>query len=96
MMVGPVLAEILQGARSDDALEFFSSRLTALPFLETDQETWVRAGELNFRLRRQGSMLSLGDLLISTLALDHDLPVYSLDGDFQRVPGLRTYTLESA
>ena len=41
-------------------------------------------------------MLSLGDLLISTLALDHDLPVYSLDGDFQRVPGLRTYTLESA
>ena len=93
-MVGPVLAEVLQGSRSDEAFEFFATRLTVLPFLETDQDIWVRAGELNYRLR--GEMLSLGDLLISTLALVHDLPVYSLDGDFRRVPGLRIHTPESA
>ena len=88
VMVGPVLTETLQGSRSGDELEFFASRLTALTFLETDQGTWLRAGELNFTLRQRGSMLSLGDLIISTLALYHGLPVYSLNGDFRRVPGL--------
>ena len=93
-MVGPVLTEVLQGARSEDELEFFSSHLTALLFLETSQESWVRAGELNYRLKQSGNMLSVGDLMISTLALQHDMPVYSLNGDFDRVPGLRRHMPE--
>ena len=91
VMVGPVLTEVLQGSRSESDLDFFASRLTALSFLETGQEVWVRAAELNYRLGRQGSMLSLGDLIISTLALHNDIPVYSLTGDFDRVPGLRRH-----
>ena len=93
-MVGPVLTEVLQGARSEDELEFFSSHLTALLFLETSQECWVRAGELNYRLKQSGNMLSVGDLMISTLALQHDMPVYSLNGDFDRVPGLQRHMPE--
>ena len=93
-MVGPVLTEVLQAARSEDELEFFSSHLTALLFLETSQESWVRAGELNYRLKQSGNMLSVGDLMISTLALQHDMPVYSLNGDFDRVPGLRRHMPE--
>ena len=94
VMVGPVLTEVLQGARSEDELEFFSSHLTALLFLETSQESWVRAGELNYRLKQSGNMLSVGDLMISTLALQHDMPVYSLNGDFDRVPGLQRHMPE--
>ena len=89
VMVGPVLTEVLQGTGSDAEFAFYASRLIALPFLEADQATWVRAAELNFQLMRQGLRLSLGDLVISTLALSHDIPVYSLNGDFDRVPGLR-------
>ena len=91
VMVGPVLTEVLQGSRSESDLDFFASRLTALSFLETGQEAWVRAAELNHRLGREGAMLSLGDLMISTLALYHDIPVYSLNGDFDRVSGLRRH-----
>ena len=91
VMVGPVLTEVLQGARSEGELEFFSSHLTALLFLETSQETWVRAGELNYQLRQSGNMLSVGDLVISTLGLQHDMAVYSLNGDFDRVAGLRRH-----
>ena len=80
-MVGPVLTEVLQGARTRDELDFFADRLAALTFLETDQGTWVKAGELNHQLKRDGGMMALGDLMISTLALDHDMPVYSLNGD---------------
>ena len=94
VMVGPVLTEVLQGARSEGELEFFSSHLTALSFLETSQETWVRAGALNYQLKQSGKMLSVGDLVISTLALQHDVPVYSLNGDFDRVPGLRRHMPE--
>ena len=91
VMVGPVLTEVLQGARSEGELEFFSSHLTALWFLETNQETWVRAGELNHRLRQEGRVLALGDLIIAKLALEYNVPVYSLNGDFDRVPGLRRH-----
>ena len=58
-MVGPVLVEVLQGSRSDEAFDFFASRLTALSYVETNQDTWVMAGELNLRLRRQGDMLAI-------------------------------------
>ena len=91
-MVGPVLAEILQGARSEDELEFFAQRLTALSFVEADQETWIRAGELSFRLRQQGLVLGFADLVIASLAMHHDLPVYTLDDDFRGIPGLELYS----
>ena len=91
VMVGPVLAEVLQGARSESEFVFFASHLTALSYLEMDQDTWVRAGELNRLLKQKGEALALGDLIISTLALHHDIPVYTLNGDFNRVPGLRRH-----
>ena len=59
--------------------------------METTQDTWVKAGELNNRLKQEERMLALGDLMIATLALEHDMPVYSLNGDFNRVPGLRRH-----
>lgn len=94
-MVGPVLTEILQGARSSSEFVFFASRLTHLPFLATRQDTWVKAGELNNQLRGSGRMLALSDLVISTIALEHDVPVFSLDGDFNRVPGLKMHAWDS-
>ena len=94
-MVGPVLTEVLQGTRTREEFDFFADRLAALTFLETDQTTWVKAGDLNRNLKWDGKMMALGDLIISTLALDHDMPVYSLNGDFDRVPGLRRHQAEA-
>ncbi len=91
VMVGPVLTEIIHGSRSVNELEFFATRLTALPFLESTQQTWVKAGKLNYLLKREGNVLALGDLMIASLALEHDMPLYSLDGDFDRVPGLQRH-----
>ena len=90
-MVGPVLTEILQGARSQDEFAFFADRLRSLEFLEVDQDTWTRAGHLNFQLKKQGRILAFADLIVSALAVQHDLPVYTINGDFQRVPGLQLY-----
>ena len=94
-MVGPVLTEVIQGVQSQDELAVFAERLGALTFLNTDQDTWIRAGELNFRLARNGSPLAVADLIISALAIQHDLPVYTVNGDFQRVPGLVLHQADS-
>jgi predicted nucleic acid-binding protein len=92
VMVGPVLAEILQGSRSEREFGFFASRLTALDYLEADQQTWVEVGRVGAHLKRQGVTLGFADLIISSLAIQHGLSVYTLDGDFNRVPGLSLHT----
>ena len=91
VMVGPVLAELLQGARSEDEFSFFAERLSALAFLEADQDTWIRAGQLNYGLRARGKMIPMADLIVSALAIQHSIPVYTSTRDYQEVPGLRIY-----
>ena len=94
-MVGPVLAEILQGSRSEGEFEFFAENLDALEFVDADKETWVRVGEMAFELRRGGVTLALADLIIASLAIQHGLPLFTLDQDFRRVPGLQMYSPET-
>ena len=91
VMVGPVLAELLQGARSESDFSFFAERLGALEFLEADQDTWMRAGELNFQLRARGRIISMADLIVSALALQHGIPVYTSTRDYQEVLRLQTF-----
>ena len=95
VMVGPVMTEILQGARSEREFTFFAERLKSLTFIEVDQNTWIQAGEINFQLKKQGRTLAFADLIVSALAIQHDIPVYTDDGDFQRVPGLHLYEAKS-
>ena len=91
VMVGPVMTELLQGARSEEEFTFFAERLRVLSFLSVDQSTWIQAGEINFRLKRQGQTLGFADLIISAIAMQNDIPVYTTDNDYQRVPGLKLY-----
>ena len=83
VMIGPVLTEILRGNRSEGEFAHFSQPLKSLAFLNTDQNTWIQAGELNFQLKREGLPLALSDLIVSALAIQHDIPLYTIDGDFQ-------------
>ena len=91
VMVGPVLAEILQGARSVEEFDQLRIRLTALPYVEATLETWSRSSALSYQLRQQGNPVGLVDLLISALALEHRHQIYSRDEHFKRVPGLELH-----
>ena len=92
VMVGPVLAEILQGARSLEEFNRLRVRLAALPYAAATRETWDQSGALSYQLRQQGNPVGLVDLLISALALEHDHQLYTLDNHFHRVPGLKLYS----
>ncbi len=90
-VTGPVIMEYIRGARSQEELEFLTQRIAYLDFLEMDREVWVLAGQLEYRLILAGSRMSNLDLIIAATAIRHQVPVYTLDRDFSRVPELELY-----
>jgi predicted nucleic acid-binding protein len=91
-LVGVVLAELLQGCRSREEREELAEGLLALPYLEVNQTTWLKAGDLSWALLRKGVTLPLSDLVIAALAIEHHCRVYSLDLHFRKIPELPLYT----
>jgi predicted nucleic acid-binding protein len=83
-----IMAEVLQGARTQALFDDWLETMDALHYLPVTQDAWLRAARLSFGLMRQGLITALSDLLIAQVALDNDLPVFATDTDFQRVPGL--------
>ena len=90
-VTGPVVMEYLRGAQSDDEFEFLAERIAAIDYLEVDQQTWVLAGRLSRRYMRAGEMMSDLDTVIAATAIRHGVPLYTLDGDFEKIPELDVY-----
>lgn len=90
-LVGPVLAELLQGCRTPAEADAILDHVSALPFLEMNFSAWQRAGELSSSLRRKGTTLSLMDVIIATIALEHDAEVFTIDPHFRSIPGLKLH-----
>ena len=91
LMVGVVLAEILQGSRGEAEYAALLPRLGVFPYREMSQATWAKVGEIAAHLRRLGQITPLTDLSIAALALEGNHEVFSLDQHFERVPGLTLY-----
>ena len=91
LMCGPVLAEILAGARPDDR-EMLSGVLGALPWADLDRTSWASVGALAADLRARGETLPLTDLEIAVAAHSADAMLWTRDRDFERIaavlPGL--------
>jgi predicted nucleic acid-binding protein len=91
-IVGPVLAELLQGARRQQEFDALRRRLSALDYASETSQSWAMAGNLSYRLREGGATVGLVDLLIATLAIEHGHELYTLDRHFQHIPGLQLYS----
>jgi predicted nucleic acid-binding protein len=96
VLVGVVLAEILQGASGEQDHDRLDDALRATTYVEVDREAWVRAGRLSRDLRRSGQMIPMTDLIIAAVALEGDHELFTFDPDFKRIPGLRLYKWEDA
>jgi predicted nucleic acid-binding protein len=85
---GPVLYELVQGARSEKEKASLTNALGALPYLEMTESLWIKAGQLSAVLRKTGKTIPLSDILIATLAIEHRLAVMTVDEHFRIIPGL--------
>ena len=90
-VTGPVIMEYLRGARSTEEFDFLASRIVSIDYLDVDQQTWVLAGRLNGRLIQSGQRLPNMDVVIAATAVRYDVPLFTLDGDFARIPELDLY-----
>jgi predicted nucleic acid-binding protein len=91
MVTGAVLTEVLAGAKSAREFDIISMWMSRLPYLEATKAVWVKTGSLLSGLRARGISVHLVDGLIATLAMEGKHQVYTLDTDFQRIPGVRLY-----
>ena len=93
-----ILQELLQGARSENEFATLQREFGDQPMLMPTLETFILAGSLYARGRWQGvTIRSPHDCLISALAVEYDVPLLTLDRDFQAIaqiePRLRFVSL---
>jgi predicted nucleic acid-binding protein len=85
---GPVLAEVLQGARSSKQVEGLVQDQQALAWLETDAPAWMLAAELAREARRGQGVVGLADCVIAAVAKQNRCRVLTRDKDFLRLKGV--------
>jgi hypothetical protein len=81
-LMGPIRQEILSGVRTDSQFDLLRTRLEPFPNLAVLDTDYVEAARLYNRCRRHGLSGTPIDLLICTVAIRLNLPVFSLDSDF--------------
>lgn len=80
--LGIVLAELLQGAKSEKELSTLKEFLHVFDFLPETAALWETAGELSFSLQRKGRTAGLSDCYIAVAAQSARVAIYSLDRHF--------------
>ena len=83
--------EFIRGARSQEQVDRFTRTVVSIDFLEMDQAVWVVAGRLGIQLKRRGLGLPASDVIIAATAIRYDVPLYTLDKGFDRIPELKLY-----
>ena len=80
----PVRVEILSGvSRAQEPR--LRRALSGLPLLFPTDATWERIDGWIGEAAQRGHRFAVGDLLIAAIAVDHGMPLWSLDSDFQRM-----------
>ena len=90
---GPVKLEVL-GAVRIERREKFTAQMDVVPYVPMDDSQWQAAVRLSWHLRGRGVTVPWNDILISSIAIKHNLRVYTVDSDFDaiaRVGGLALY-----
>ena len=95
LITGLVIAEVVQGLRSDQQRTAVAEHLLRLPYGDLSKDGWLQVAELACQMRKQGQTPGLADLAIATVAIAGGHELYTLDADFDRVPGLTLHQVEA-
>ena len=77
-----VLAELLQGARSEKETDLILDLASVVRILNESESTWQEAGFLSNKLRKQGKAISLIDCYLAVLAKENKAVILTLDKHF--------------
>ena len=79
---GIILAELMQGAKSDKELEILRDFRHVFEFLDESVDLWQAAGELSSTLHRKGKSIGLSDCYLSVSAKAQKMKILTLDKHF--------------
>ncbi len=94
---GIILAELMQGAKSDKELAVLNDFIKVFTFIPETPELWAAAGKLSGKLRRKGVTVGLSDCFIATAAASVKIQVATLDSHFEvlgKPAGISLYPLD--
>jgi predicted nucleic acid-binding protein len=79
---GIILAELIQGAKSEKELEVLRDFRHVFEFLDESVDLWQTAGELSNTLQRKGKSVGLSDCYLAASAKSHKVKILTLDKHF--------------
>jgi predicted nucleic acid-binding protein len=91
VIAGPVVYELLQGAKTKKDSDVIKEVIRALPILEVTQKIWLLAGDLFFDLRRNGITLPPSDVLLAAVAIENNCSLFTIDNHFDHIPKVRRH-----
>jgi hypothetical protein len=80
-----VLAELVQGAKSEREISAIEDFFDAFTILDQSQETWLKAGRLARQLKTRGKTIHLLDCYIAVIAQENACAVLTLDEHFKEI-----------
>lgn len=80
-----VIAELLQGAHSEKEIKVIRDYFDVFYIIGEQEDTWVKAGNLSFTLRKRGKTTSFIDCYIAIMAKEQDCAILTLDRHFKEI-----------
>ncbi|MEM7108349.1 MAG: type II toxin-antitoxin system VapC family toxin [Bacteroidota bacterium] len=74
--------------------DFWNKLLASIEVLAFTSQSAKLASEIDNKLKKKNKQVNLADLFIAAIALNHDLPIATLNKKhFDRIPGLNSVSL---
>ena len=83
--IGLILAELIQGAKSNKAIEIVKDFIHVFDFLKESVQMWEKSGELSYRVRKAGKKAGLSDCYIAIAAKMNNAAIFTLDSHFELI-----------
>lgn len=78
-----VIAELIQGAKSEKEISVIEEFLEAFNIIDQAENTWLKAGRLSFSIKRKGVTVNIVDCYIAVIANENNCKIFSLDEHFK-------------
>lgn len=80
-----VIAELIQGARSEKEITVVEKFADAFNIVDQGADTWIKAGRLSYMMKKKGKSINLSDCYIAVIAQEHNCSIFTLDKHFDEI-----------
>lgn len=84
-VTGIISLELQRGAAGETELKFLGRFLAAIDYVLTKEESYKNAGLMGYNLSNKGINIGTVDLLIAQIAIENNIPLYTLDRHFKEI-----------